>query len=173
VWSALKNSQVLKIFAEFDPLVAGTFPLGIHTKRSDLDIIVLGRDLNVIRDLIKAQKSWGAVELKRHRTNDLESLTANFTFEGVPFEIFSQSKDTVKQQAYKHFLIEERLLKYKGPKLAERIRDLRQQGLKTEPAFAVALGLDDDPYKALLLLENLKPQDLARIPFITPEDSAQ
>jgi uncharacterized protein len=162
VWSALQNSKVLEVLAPFDPLVAGTFPLGIHTKKSDLDIVVMGQNLNEVRDLIKAQKAWGDIEIKRYRVNDLETLLINFTFEDVPFEIFSQGRPPVKQQAYRHFLIEERLLKYYGPKLTDRIRDLRRQGLKTEPAFALTLGLENDPYKDLLLLEKLAPESILK-----------
>ena len=37
-----------------------------------------------------------------------------------------------------------------GPAFKEQIRGLKRNGLKTEPAFAKLLGLNGDPYRAVL-----------------------
>jgi hypothetical protein len=49
-------------------------------------------------------------------------------------------------------LIEHSLLTEKGEHFRQEIIKLKRQGLKTEPAFAKLLGLDGDPYKAILKL---------------------
>lgn len=163
-FSALQKSKILSAFKKFDPLVVGTLPLAISNKKSDLDIIVQSRQLNEIEDILNQNPFWGVRHKKRIRVNELESLVASFEFEGVPFELFAQSRATTKQMAYRHFFIEEKLLKYKGPQFKERILDLRRQGLKTEPAFAVALGFEGDPYRSLLSLEKTPPQELLTLP---------
>jgi hypothetical protein len=49
-------------------------------------------------------------------------------------------------------IIEHRVLIEKGEKFRQEIIKLKRQGLKTEPAFAKLLGLDGNPYEALLKL---------------------
>ena len=162
VWQALEASRVLEVFKPNEPLVAGTFPLGVFNKASDLDILLFSRNLNETQDQIANQKNWGPIEISRKRINQLETIVARFRFMDVPFEIFAQARHTVLQQAYRHFLIEEKALKYKGTLFFERIVDLRRQGLKTEPAFALALGLEGDPYKELLSYEKMTGADWVR-----------
>ena len=49
-------------------------------------------------------------------------------------------------------MVEYQLLKEKGEGFKQQIIDLKKSGFKTEPAFAIALGLTGDPYEALLQL---------------------
>lgn len=48
VWSALSESKILEKFKDYYPLVAGTFPLGIETSGSDIDILLCSHDLNKV-----------------------------------------------------------------------------------------------------------------------------
>jgi hypothetical protein len=50
-------------------------------------------------------------------------------------------------------IVEARLLAIFGPDFQSGIVALKERGIKTEPAFALALGLDGDPYRAVLELE--------------------
>ena len=50
-------------------------------------------------------------------------------------------------------LVEDKLLAQHGEAFRQQIVSLKRQGYKTEPAFALALGLEGDPYLALLTLE--------------------
>ena len=77
-------------------------------------------------------------------------------------EIFGQAVPVGRQNAYRHMLIEYRLLQRFGTALQRRMRALKLTGVKTEPAFCQVLGLDRggddagttfDPYQALLELE--------------------
>lgn len=90
----------------------------------------------------------------------LDTLICNFSFKGVPFEIFIQNLDTVYQTAYKHFFIEERLLKIGGRDFKERIKAERRAGTKTEPAFTRILKINGDPYSMLLKLQKTSNSEL-------------
>jgi hypothetical protein len=47
-------------------------------------------------------------------------------------------------------LIEHRLLLKHGEAFKNKVIELKQNGLKTEPAFAKLLGIEGDPYEELL-----------------------
>jgi len=50
-------------------------------------------------------------------------------------------------------LIENKILEQEGKQFRKKIIALKEQGYKTEPAFATLLGLEGNPYEALLELE--------------------
>ncbi len=155
VHSAIEGCRVLDLLSEFDPLIAGTFPLKIATNSSDVDILLYSPNLDKLAAEISSHFSQcESFETHTRIENDLEYLIARFNFHGVPFELFGQNIETVEQKAYKHFQVEERLLKLGGQKLRTQIISYRKQGLKTEPAFARALNLHEDPYLKLLELHN-------------------
>ncbi|GKT33655.1 Protein of unknown function DUF4269 like protein, partial [Aduncisulcus paluster] len=71
-----------------------------------------------------------------------------------------------KQNAYRHMVIEHRLLTLESDKaeiLKEKITELKSGGTKTEPAFAMLLGLQGNPYQALFSLEELSDSDLIKL----------
>jgi len=49
-------------------------------------------------------------------------------------------------------IIEYRILLEKGEDFRKQLIELKRQGLKTEPAFALLLGLEGNPYTELLSL---------------------
>ena len=59
------------------------------------------------------------------------------------------------QYAYRHMIVEARLLKIGGPAARPAIRRLKREGRKTEPAFAHYFDLEGDPYETLLELDGL------------------
>lgn len=151
IFSALHHSCLLADFRDHRPLLAGTYPLGLATSRSDLDLLFHAADLDALEIRLRQHPAVGvAVRITRGVTDGLDSLTANFEFAGVPFEIFAQDRSAVIQRAYRHFLIEEKILKYAPASFASKIRALRDDGMKTEPAFGVALSLSGDPFETLL-----------------------
>lgn len=160
VFSALKNSELLKILKPFNPLVAGTFPLNVHTPGSDVDILISG-DMKQAKRMI--QERFG--DLSGYKCDELmvqgeATVLFSFPYQGVEFEIFGQKTPSIRQRGYLHFLIEERLLKIGGLPFLEKIKKARTTGLKTEPAFAKVLGLPGDPYDALVMLQKKSNQDL-------------
>lgn len=161
VFNALENSKILKNFKNFTPFVAGTFPLGVYTAESDVDILMYAEDLNELEHLLKNEyKTLEAFTTRRSHVDGLETLVVNFNLNEVPFEIFAQNRDVTKQKAYLHFQIEERLLKIGGSPFTKVVVENRRKGLKTEPAFAEALGIQGDAYAELLLLQKYSTSEL-------------
>jgi len=85
--------------------------------------------------------------------NGIESTIAEFKTEKFLFEIFGQNIPTEKQNAYRHMIIENRILNEKGVDFKHKIIELKSEGLKMEPAFAKLLGLEGNPYTELLKLK--------------------
>lgn len=156
VWQAIGESKILKLLKDLNPLIAGTFPLGVDIATSDVDILVETKNLTDLEGLLK--QNYGSCEafaLSRIDMDHLPTLICNFTFNGIPFEVFAQDRPAVKQTAYRHFLIEERLLKFGGDAFYQKVLQARAFGLKTELAFGEVLNLELDPYVTLLNLQKL------------------
>lgn len=161
VFSALKNSNILKDLKPFSPLVAGTFPLNLNITGSDVDILVSGNDLDSVKIILQGKfGTFSNFKYTEMRVQGKPTLLSSFSYQGIEFEIFAQELSSVKQRGYLHFLIEERLLKIGGDVFAEKVREVRKQGLKTEPAFVKVLGLTGDPYEELLVLQKKSNQEL-------------
>lgn len=73
--------------------------------------------------------------------------------DGFEIEIFGQTIPTKQQFAYRHMMVEHNLLNKYGEVFRQQIIELKRQGHKTEPAFAIALNLTGDPYMELLKFE--------------------
>lgn len=80
-------------------------------------------------------------------------VIASFTAHGWLFEIFAAVEPVADQAGWRHFLVEQRLLSLGGARFRDAVMALRRQGLKTEPAFARALGIGGDAHDALLGLQ--------------------
>jgi hypothetical protein len=65
--------------------------------------------------------------------------------------------------AWRHLIVERRLLALGGRGFRTAVLALRQRGMKTEPAFAASLGLKGDPYLALLDLREQSDQSLISV----------
>lgn len=72
---------------------------------------------------------------------------------GFGFEIFAQPLPVYRQYAFRHMIVEHRLLKKKGSVFQKRIIELKSSGLSTEEAFAALLNLSGEFYEALLCYE--------------------
>lgn len=164
VFDALQRLGILREFRDHDPLIAGTFPLGISTPISDVDILMSSANLKETQTrFIEKYSHLFGFRIELTIVEREPTLLAKFIFDNVPFEIFVQSTPSVRQRGYLHFLVEERLLKLGGSAFFARVRSLRDKGLKTEPAFAQALNLSGDPYEALLELQTQSELNLKEV----------
>lgn len=164
VWNAINRSDILNLFFENNPLIAGTFPLEIYAETSDLDIILEANDLNILNNsLVEHFGTCEDFKIINLEVDHKPTLICNFKFDGIPFEIFAQDRPSVQQTAYLHLLIEERLLKIGGETFKQKIKSARASGSKTESAFAELLGIKADPYKSLLELQTKSFKELEKI----------
>lgn len=161
---ALTDSKALKLLKKYKPLIAGTYPLNLNIVNSDVDILIYAKDLDSLKYyLAELFSHYEKFKVELIAVDDDEAVIANFYVNGLKFEIFAQKVDSVQQKAYLHFLIEERLLKYGGESLLNKVREYKVQGLKTEPAFAKALKRPGDAYNELLLLQKKSNDELILI----------
>ncbi len=164
-YQALCALRVIERLAAYDPVLAGTIPLDIDVADSDLDILC------EVHDFARFEADLAAgfghcdgfrVTAPRLRGGEL-SMTASFDHGGFIIEMFGQPLPAERQSAYRHMVVEARLLALGGAAFRRRIVALKRSGVKTEPAFAQCLGLDGDPYFALLDLEALDDSRLAAL----------
>ncbi len=127
-----------------------------------MDILLSSENLDNTLDELKSKYgSYANFKYEFVNAQSLKSLVVNFEFEDLEYEVFVQDVSRVNQWAYKHFLIEERLLKYGGSDFKNKVRELRETGLKTEAAFCEALGIAyTNPFESLLELFYLSEQEL-------------
>lgn len=161
IFRTLMDSNILADFHSYHPLVAGTYPLGIATSDSDLDILMMTADLKTLEQkLIESFSGKPNFKVTNTVVDNLSTVIVNFSHAEVAFEIFVQNKPSIQQKAYRHFLVEERLLKLGGESFKNKILQQRLLGLKTEPAFAKVLNLMGDAFEQIL---NLQTQPLQKL----------
>ncbi|MFV0624036.1 DUF4269 domain-containing protein [Sphingomonas sp. ac-8] len=160
---ALTRMDVLARLAAFDPHVAGTPPLGLALAGSDIDVLCHAPDPDCFASAVwQAFGGCQGFAMWQWQGGD-RPVIARFEGAGWIFELFGQARPVAAQLGWRHFVVERRLLSIGGAPFARTVRALREDGLKTEPAFAAALGLAGDPYQAVLALERLDDRALARI----------
>jgi len=153
-YKVLTGNEIMQTLKEFDPILIGTIPIDIDLDNSDLDIVCQFTDKISFKNLL-VSKFGNAEKFKVWENTSQESLAvvANFFIDGFEIEIFGQNIPTNLQRGYRHMIIEHKLLEMHGEKFRKRIIELKESGYKTEPAFALELGLEGDPYEALLELD--------------------
>lgn len=151
----LRQTGILSILAAYTPVLAGTVPLDIDTEDSDLDIVCWYRTAsdfeNIVMENFAGRDNFS---INRSQVNGQDTVIASFRSEEFTIEIFGQDRPVQEQEAVRHMLIEHSIIQEQGDAFKLKIRELKKKGLKTEPAFALLLGLDGDPYKALLQYGN-------------------
>jgi hypothetical protein len=105
------------------------------------------------------------------RALDPDAVVGSMVVDDVEVEVFGQALPVHAQAGFRHMVVEGRLLVLGGARLADRVRAAKRGGLKTEPAFAAVLGLDGDPYRAVLDLEVLSSDQLRALLDATPASS--
>lgn len=148
--------QIQQLLAPFSPVLAGTVPIGIDVDSSDLDIICCVNDFDEFEKILKEHYGrFKGFKIERRSIRSHRYVLAQFHGEYFEIEVFGQTLPVLKQNAYRHMIVEHRLLLQKGKEFRREIVNLKQSGIKTDPAFAEALELKGDPYDAVLELETV------------------
>lgn len=151
-YAALTGHQVMEKLSTFDPILAGTIPLNIDIEGSDLDIVCYYSDQQqFIQITAEAFQHMPGFSLRIRP--ERQAVVVNFFAGDLEVELFAQNIPSRQQMAYRHMLVEYHLLELHGEDFRKKVIALKQQGIKTEPAFALLLGLEGDPYTALLVFE--------------------
>lgn len=155
---------LIRLLDRFRPVLAGTFPLGLQVGGSDIDILCEVPNLESFEAFAVDNPAWfGEATIRRATHLTPEACVIHLELSGFDVELFGQPLSVFRQSAFRHMVIEGRLLAMGGDRLANRVRSLKANGMKTEPAFADVLGLRGDPYVALLELESVSNASLARL----------
>ena len=150
----------------FDPVLAGTVPLGVDVPESDLDVIChvpVAHQAAFERLLRDRYGHLAHFQQERTSSRGRACVVSRFSCEGEALEVFGQALPTRQQYAYRHLVVEAAVLQAGGEAWRRAVHRLKRHGLKTEPAFAALLGLAGDPYEALLSLENKTSAELTAL----------
>ena len=159
--NVLQDLKVFEILADYSPVLVGSLPLAIDLPSSDLDIICAADNLAGFSDQVKyAFGNQADFRIKQKVINGLQTTVAKFASAGFAVEIFGQPRPVEAQNAYRHMVVEARLLEIGGEEAQQAIRQLKGKGLKTEPAFARYFNLGGDPYAVLLEMGTLEEDAL-------------
>lgn len=147
----LSQLNIFEALQEFQPVLAGTIPIDIDLPNSDLDIICCCHDPKAFASLITElfSKERGFV-IKTRTWDGLPSVIVTFQSEEFAIEIFGPNKPVEEQNAFRHLVIEHKILREMGAEFKEEIIRLKSNGMKTEPAFAYLLNIAGNPYQGLL-----------------------
>ena len=150
----LTKLSIFEDLQAYSPVLTGTIPIGIDLPESDLDIICeCSNHQKFAETLTRLYSDKDKFEIRTNTWNNLLSTIATFRSGEFEVEVFGQDYPTKEQNAYRHMLIEHKILNLKDDKFRTEIIRLKQEGLKTEPAFAKLLALVGDPYVELLKFE--------------------
>ncbi|MEE4255565.1 MAG: DUF4269 domain-containing protein [Bacteroidales bacterium] len=154
VYAAIHTCRAMELLSAFDPTLTGTYPIGIHLPDSDIDIIChYAREELFENVLVNAFGFREGFELTRKTIRGEACIISRFNHNGFLFEIFGQDRPVVEQYAFRHMLMEHKILSEKDPAFRYELIRLKEKGLSTEEAFCTLLGIDGDPYVELLRLE--------------------
>ncbi|WP_046246540.1 DUF4269 domain-containing protein [Hymenobacter terrenus] len=163
-YAVLQELDIWVTLRAYDPVLAGTIPLNIDLASSDLDVIceVPPGAQEPFKKLLREHYGHLAgFHLKQTVISGHDSIVSCFRYAGVEVELFGQALPTVQQNAFRHLVVEHAVLQAGGEVWRAAVQRLKQQGLKTELAFATLLQLPGNPYEALLTLEGMSLPELA------------
>lgn len=155
LFNQLVELEIMLHLAKYDPLLIGTIPIGIDIESSDVDIVICSDNFDNLATVLS--ELYGTMELFELYRRDNGSLVCRFVFMDFAYEIFASSVPSRESNGWRHMIIENQILRSRDQEFRDKIISLKRQGIKTEPAFAMLLGLDGDPYDAILLLSTLPP----------------
>lgn len=155
-YKALSDLNIMSLLKEYNPILTGTIPIGIDIPSSDLDIICEVANLEYFKLLVN--KYWSSFPSFTETLNK-DTYIASFIHKDFEIEIFAQNIPSLQQNAYRHMIIEHRIINLANPKFKEEVIRLKMNGYKTEPAFGKLLNLQN-PFEDLLQIHGYSDEEL-------------
>lgn len=158
----LNELKIFELLKEYNPVLTGTIPLGISTKSSDLDIACRYFDADRFESYLEShygRQTNFTVEQKEKAGYWI--VVARFIYQGFKVEIYGALFPVASQNSYRHMQIEHRVLQLLGDDFKQKIITLKQEGIKTEPAFAHLLNIEGDSFQEILKLETATDSEIS------------
>ena len=154
-YKVLTTHRIMERLASYQPILVGTIPLAIDIESSDLDIVCCNPDPMVFSThLADSFAHYERFIIETKSFKERTTVICRFIVEDFPVEIFGQDVPSTQQEAFIHLMNEKLILLQHGPEFRKEITRLKKAGMKTEPAFALLLGLQGDPYQAMLRINS-------------------
>ncbi|MCL6217606.1 DUF4269 domain-containing protein [Zunongwangia sp. M21534] len=128
--------KIMWVLDEFHPVLTGTIPLDIAISSSDLDISCTVKNHDEFKQ--KLFKNYAEQSDFSFKTTSRFGETASICcFEGEHFkiEIFGQHLEVTQQNAYRHMIIDHKILKENDNNFSREIIKLKREGLKNRACF--------------------------------------
>ncbi|OMC71661.1 hypothetical protein BK126_06200 [Paenibacillus sp. FSL H7-0326] len=157
VYRVLTQFKIMDRLQAYDPILTGTVPIAVDIEGSDLDIICEVHDFSEFNQRLTDQfGEYEGFKISEKIVDGIKRMKASFRLEGWGIEVFGQPIPTSEQNAYRHMLIEDRVLKFAGEDFRSLVVSMKRKGTKTEPAFSMLLGLEGkgNAYEAMFEIEN-------------------
>ncbi|KGD64576.1 hypothetical protein Y5S_02331 [Alcanivorax nanhaiticus] len=147
---AIQDSKILRKLKCYSPEVVSTIFVNLDTSESDIDIVCNYLDQKAFtNDLDLTISVYESHSLKAYE----DRVVGRFGFQNFIFEIYATNTPVKEQMAYRHYQVMKRLVAVGGNDFSERVRKLKDGGLKTEPAICQLLKISGDPYSSILSVE--------------------
>ncbi len=140
--AALAECDVLRALARYGPRIAGTPPLGLEIPGSDIDVLCFAPDPHAFTDCVWQTFSHAPAFTAKQLMRRPRPVVASFEVAGWRIELYGEAIPVEQQRGWRHFAVERRLLELGGDALKLAVLARRHSGMKTEPAFAAALGAE-------------------------------
>jgi hypothetical protein len=153
IFETFSQIHFFENMATYQPQLVGTQPLFIDGTESGLDLLCYCQSFNEFqRDVEWHFKHEYRFNLSKGHSRGEDFLMASFETNGILIEVFGQKIPSRQQDAYKHMIVEGRLLYLGGETSVEAVKKAKTSGIKTEPAFGEVFKLPGDAHTTLLEL---------------------
>ena len=150
VYQILTSNRVMDILADYSPILTGTIPIAVDTEKSDLDIICHWTNIESFKSCLMNFSHYPDFELYQKVSRGYQTVIARFLIEDLQVEIYEQNRPTKEQEAFKHMVVENRILIENGEEFRKKVVELKRKGVKTEVAFGTLLGIKENHHEELL-----------------------
>ena len=163
-YEVIQRVRVFELLKDHSPVIAGALPLDIDTPESDIDVVCSASNLETFANEVRSLfGKYEGFELHHKLKKSVPSVVARFREGSFTLEIFAQTESVFRQHAVVHMLVEARLLAFAPAEAKDFIRRRKQEGVKTEPAFAECFDISGDPYEELLKIAQMTDHEILGI----------